>query len=103
MYIKVLARPKPDQASRQRGAAIVEMAVVLPILVTLVFGIIEFSIAFNRLQGLHAAAREGARTASIPTSTYSDVDARVTSALTGITFDTGPSAPTVSPGGCACL
>lgn len=83
----------------ERGAAMVEFAVILPLLITLVFGIIEFSIAFNRLQGLHAAAREGARTASLPTATYGDVQARVNSALTGITYDVGPSAPVVTPGG----
>ena len=49
----------------QRGAAAAELAIVLPIFIILVFGIIEFGLAFNRLQGVHAAAREGARVGAI--------------------------------------
>ena len=63
--------PKHDE----RGAAAVELAIVLPILILLVFGIIQFSIYFNRLQGLQAAAREGARVAALPQSTQSDIRA----------------------------
>lgn len=79
-----------------RGAAMVEMAIILPILIMLVFGIIQFAIAFNRTQGLHAAAREGARTASISTASVGDINARVNDALTGINYDTAPSV-SVSP------
>ncbi len=78
----------------------VEFAVILPVLIMVVFGIIQFSIAFNRVQGLHAAAREGARTASIPTATLGDVNSRVTEALTGINYDGAP-AISVPTGGCA--
>ena len=77
----------------------VEMAVVLPVLILLVMGIIEFAIAFNATQGLHAAAREGARTASIPTSTQTDVQGRVDAALAGLSFDSTP-VMTVPTGGC---
>lgn len=49
----------------ERGAAAAELAIVLPIFIILVFGIIEFGLAFNRLQGVHAAAREGARIGAI--------------------------------------
>jgi hypothetical protein len=49
----------------ERGAAAVELAIVLGILLMFAFGIIQFGIAFNRNQGLHAAAREGARIASV--------------------------------------
>ena len=49
----------------ERGAAAVELAIVLGVLLMFAFGIIQFGIAFNRNQGLHAAAREGARIASV--------------------------------------
>lgn len=88
------------QKQDERGAAMVEFAVILPVLIVLVFGIIHFAIAFNRVQGLHAAAREGARTASIPTATISDVNGRVTEALTGINYDGTPNVA-VPTGGCA--
>ncbi len=78
----------------------VEFAVILPVLIMVVFGIIQFSIAFNRVQGLHAAAREGARTASIPTATMGDINSRVTEALTGITYDGAPGV-SVPTGSCA--
>lgn len=46
---------------RERGAALVEFAIVLPLLVTLVFGIIEFGRAYNAQISLTHAAREGIR------------------------------------------
>jgi Flp pilus assembly protein TadG len=77
----------------ERGAAAVEFALVLPLLILLVFGIVQFSIAYNREQGLHAAAREGARLASLPQTTQSDIDSRVISSLAGVPLD---GAPTIS-------
>ncbi len=43
----------------------VEMIIVLPVLLLLLFGIIEFSILFSRLQTVTNAAREGARDAVV--------------------------------------
>ena len=51
-------RPHGD---RDRGASMVEAAIVLPILVLLVFGIVEFGRAFNAQVTLTHAAREGVR------------------------------------------
>ena len=86
-------------ARAQRGAAMVELAIILPVLVMLVFGIIQFGIAFNRVQGLHAAAREGARVASLPTSTGADVQARINESLAAMNFAANPAS--ISPSGCA--
>lgn len=47
--------------NRERGTAIVEFALVLPILVMLVFGIIEFGRGYNAKITVTHAAREGAR------------------------------------------
>ncbi|MCH8964002.1 MAG: pilus assembly protein [Planctomycetes bacterium] len=49
----------------ERGAAVVEMAVVTPLLLTLLFGVIEFGNSFMFRQILTNAAREGVRTAAI--------------------------------------
>ncbi len=49
----------------ERGAAVVEMAVVTPLLLTLLFGVIEFGNSFMFRQILTNAAREGARTSAI--------------------------------------
>jgi Flp pilus assembly protein TadG len=48
-------------SNRQRGAAMVEMAIVLPLLLLLVFGIIEFGRLYNAQVTLTHAAREGIR------------------------------------------
>jgi Flp pilus assembly protein TadG len=48
-----------------RGAAAVEFALVMPILLLLLFGIIEFARAWNVRQTLTDAAREGARIAVV--------------------------------------
>lgn len=45
----------------ERGAAAVEFALVLPILIVLVFGIVEFARAFQVQATLAAAARESVR------------------------------------------
>ena len=45
----------------QSGAAVVEFAVVLPVLVLLIFGIVEFSLALYDKAVITNASREGAR------------------------------------------
>lgn len=47
--------------SNQRGAAAVEFAIILPLLVLLIFGTIEFSLLLFNKQVITNAAREGAR------------------------------------------
>jgi hypothetical protein len=47
--------------SRETGAALVEFAIITPLLLLLVFGIIEFGRAYNAQNTLTHAAREGAR------------------------------------------
>jgi Flp pilus assembly protein TadG len=80
----------------ERGAAAVEFAIVLPLLILLVFGIVQFGLLYNRQQGLHAAAREGARLGSLPQTTESEIQDRVMDALDGVPFDSSPSI-SVSP------
>jgi Flp pilus assembly protein TadG len=72
------------------GAAVVEFAIILPILVLLLFGIVEFSVAYNRSQAISAAAREGARYGSLPVSTVAQIKSQVTVAFAGVTFDSTP-------------
>jgi Flp pilus assembly protein TadG len=54
----------PSQ-DRERGAVAVELALVLPILVLLLFGIIEFGRAYNAKIELQGAVRDGARALAI--------------------------------------
>ncbi len=77
-------RRSANEAHGESGASLAEFALVLPVLVMLVFGIIEFGITFTKAQAIEAAAREGARLASIEASTIPEIEARVNDALTGI-------------------
>jgi Flp pilus assembly protein TadG len=61
----------------RRGAAAVEFAVVAPIFVLLVFGMIEFGRMVMVQQMLTNAAREGARLGVIEGNTSTDVENRV--------------------------
>ena len=51
--------------SNKRGSTAVEMALILPVLVMILFGIFQFGIAFNNWISLTHAAREGARLAAV--------------------------------------
>ncbi len=60
-----------------RGAAAVEFALVVPLFLSLVFGIVEFGRAMMVGQLVTNAAREGARMAVINGATNSQVEAAV--------------------------
>lgn len=60
---------------RQRGAALVEMAIALPLLLMLVFGIIEFGLAFNVRLTVGNATQSAARVGSaIGTGPRADIE-----------------------------
>jgi len=65
--------------ARARAAAVVEFAVILPLLLTILFGIIEYGWVFMVRQTLQTAAREGCRVAVLQTSVepYANVLDRV--------------------------
>lgn len=52
----------------ERGAEVLEFAIVLPLLVALLFGIFTMARAYNIYQTITRAAREGAREAVLPSS-----------------------------------
>ncbi len=56
-------RPRADRD--ERGAAAVEFALILPILMALVFGIISFGFMLSFRQAMSQAAAEGARSAAV--------------------------------------
>lgn len=75
------------RAARDRGAAAVEAALVLPLLLMLVFGIIDFGRMLNAQITVTEAAREGARAASLGSS----AEARVNKVATNLgTVNTVP-------------
>jgi len=76
-------RTKRGCDARRRGAAVVEFAVVLPLLLTVLFGIIEYGWVFMVRQTLQTSAREGCRLAVLQTSVspYTEVLERVSNVM----------------------
>jgi len=58
-------RQATNKLKNERGQTMTEFALVLPILVVLLFGIIQFGIAFNNYVTLTDAVRAGARKAAV--------------------------------------
>ena len=58
----------------ERGAELIEFAVVLPVMLLIVMGIVDFGFMFQRYVVLTNAAMEGARVAVLPG--YEDADVR---------------------------
>jgi Flp pilus assembly protein TadG len=52
----------------QQGAAALEFAVILPLVMVVLFGIIEFGIAFTQTIALNNGARQGARLGAVAES-----------------------------------
>lgn len=77
----------------EKGAAMVEFAIILPVLLMLVVGIIEFGRAYNTQVSIQAAAREGARELALRRSA-ADVESRTRAAAPSITIDS------ISQAGC---
>lgn len=91
----------------ERGTSVIEMAIVLPLLLTLMFAIGEFGIMFTQYQTLINAAREGARTGVLFRGTTcaaatvkSQIATTVTSYMVGTGIPTG-TLTTTSSGECA--
>src|SRR5262245_25145265 len=65
------------RARREEGAALIETAFVLPIMLLVCVGILEFGRAYQTWQVVTNASREGARVAVLPDYTDDSVRARV--------------------------
>lgn len=71
--------------SSESGTAAVELALLLPVLMIILFGVIEFGVAFYRQAILTNASREGARLGivqSVPPIANAAVDAKIDAYLT---------------------
>ena len=74
----VMARRSWARLKSERGVEVVEMAAVLPLLLLVMMGIIDFAFMFQRYSVLTNAAMEGARVGSLPGYAIpGDVQARV--------------------------
>ena len=78
----------------QRGASAVEFALTVPILLTLIIGILQIGMLFFANAGLQQAVETGARYATTyPTPSDSAITAKVTASKFGLksAYITGPS------------
>ena len=99
MRILRIRRDNPDQ--RRDGAAAVEMALVLPVFLTLLFGMVESGRAMMMSQVIVNASREGARVAASDGATNAAVETTVESYLQqslGLTGADMTVTITVTPG-----
>jgi Flp pilus assembly protein TadG len=60
-----MQRVRLMKGRNRKGAAIVEFALVVPLLLLLLWGIVDIGRAFYTLNNLASAVREGARTAAV--------------------------------------
>src|SRR5918996_589220 len=83
---------------QEDGAAAVEFALIVGLLAMLVFGLLEYGLAFWQVQNLRAATREGARVAAVRGSS-DDIRLAMENSASGSL--TGGEDFTISPGeGC---
>lgn len=75
---EAMRRWQPQTRRKQRaGAAAVELALVSPLFLLLLSGIIEFGQAFQIEHSLANAARRGARSAIVPSTTSAEITQQV--------------------------
>ncbi len=95
---ELIVNPIPQPTRRRRtGVAAVEFALVVPVFLLLVFGIIEFGRAIMVQQILVNASREGARAAAVDGATQSNVEKVVKDYLKGCSVKSGADDVVVSP------
>ena len=86
------------QLRSERGAELIEFALVFPLLLMVILGIVDFGFLFQRMEVVTNAAREGARIAVLPGYSEADVRARVQNYVetAGIPTTGTPSNPEVN-------
>src|SRR5438552_3487535 len=88
---------KIERRRRFRGSAVLDAALVFPILLSLTFGTIEYGYYFYVKHSLQGAAREGARAAITPTAVNSDVTTAVSNAISVAGLSSSGYTTTLSP------
>lgn len=89
--------PKSHRIRNRNGVAAVEFALVVPLFLLLVFGIIEFGRALMVQQVLVNASREGARLAVLDSASSANVVNTVSDYLQDASIDIPQSGISVSP------
>jgi Flp pilus assembly protein TadG len=92
------------RGDRDRGAALVEFAIVLPILGALLIGMLSGGITFNRKLSLTNGAREGARYgATLPVTNFANTNAWLDSVAAVAVGAVDDTLPTSAAGRVVCI
>ena len=93
--MKLIRHLKRDQ----RGAAVIEMAIALPVLITFIYGIFQIGILYQANAGMQHALGEGARFATLckPVTGGCNVstDAQIKAKMNAAVFGTKPGTFTI--------
>jgi hypothetical protein len=97
-------RQRVKNLSSDIGAALIELAMVLPLIVMLVLGMVSAGIALNNQLALTHAAREGGRfAATLPVTNFANMNLWLDAVALGVINDsTGTLGPGV-PGHLVCV
>jgi Flp pilus assembly protein TadG len=83
----------------RKGLAVVELAIIVPVLVFLTIGMIEVARGLMVKETLSNAARKGARTGILPTGTTASITADINQVLSDNKIDTNYATVTVMVNG----
>ncbi|MEY4873904.1 MAG: hypothetical protein RJB41_606 [Actinomycetota bacterium] len=101
MTVRLTRSSKEEVDLRDRGAAVLEFALIVPLMLIMLVGIIEFGRAYNVVISLQGAVREGARSLALGNS--SATVAGVVRSSTAITIDGILQTPCPVSGGTATV
>lgn len=85
------------QSRRRRALALVEMAIVMPLLILLTLGVLEYSWMFLKAQQITNASRAGARAGARIDAGAADVESATLAAMTAAGLNDSGYVLTLSP------
>ena len=84
------------RSRKERGAALVEFAIILPLLLLIVLGIVEFGWTFGQYNDIRHGAREAARLAAVNAGSHTSMG---TTACAAMDLTTGATTIEFTDGG----
>jgi Flp pilus assembly protein TadG len=84
-------------ARSRRGTTVVEAAIVLPLLLLVIFGLIEYGSMLLRLQQIENVSRQAARLAATPDATQGQVEALITQMMSNAGLGSSGYTKTITP------
>jgi Flp pilus assembly protein TadG len=81
----------------RRGMAIVEAAILFPVLLMVTFGMMEYGWMFLKMQQLNNVAEVAARMAAMPTATNTTVTSEITTLMSGYGMGSSGYTTTFTP------